>query len=776
MKKSILVTYCLVLAFFQLYSQHLPYYYAANNVKVYNDQGRKLSFPFAGGLKHPLFGLLDLNNDGYKDLIILDRMDDRILTYINRGIKDSIGFVYKSQFELELPDSLSKTVIIKDYNNDGKPDLFAFASSKGAGIVVYKNISSQFNIAFDVVANPLKASFYGNPESDIYVSSADIPAIADMDGDGDLDILTFSIIQGYVEFYKNLSRELFQNSENLKFKLVDDCWGRFMEGDQNNHINLNITPDFCYVIDNINHIISKTGTDKLLSGTSRHAGSTFMAGDMDNDGDVDIVLGDVQYPGLILLTNGKNEFSNKRDTIIRYDTNFPKGTKAVHVRQMPGVFYIDLNNDSINDMVVSPMDKDLPDTIDGSSQIWMYKNLGTNKNPKFSFIQNDFLQNEMIDLGGATQPVFFDYDQDGDDDLFIATTGSYSETLHKHDRIVLYENTGTPVKPEYRLKNPDFSGLASKNYRALTLAFGDVDGDQKKDMILGKMDGTLSFYRNVSKAGDTANFRWVTDFVDSIDVGNYSCPYVFDINADNYGDLFVGEDRGEISYFLNSAKGSNPEFKLISPSFAGITFKSLNHFTTPVICDLNNNGRPELIFAHNYYNPLYGKVIGEIGYVEDIDDDTSRNYTIQYNRFKDAYTDKTVTRHPGLLLRPAFNDLDGDGYPDMMLGSSRGGLMLLTTKRDTASLGFEEHIKRLNYNLKVYPNPAKDELNINLNGLTGNYNLQIIDFSGKVIISKTIPSDKEVRINTSLFLPGFYILKLSDNRSEIKFYKKVIIQ
>jgi len=776
-KKLILVTYCLLFALFELYSQHLPYYYTANNLNVYNENGKKLQFPFAGGLKYPLFGMLDLNNDGFKDLIVLDRMDDRILTFINSGIRDSFGFIYRSQFELLLPDSLSKTIIIKDYNNDGKPDLFAYDASSGTGLAVYKNISTQSQINFELVANPIKASYYDQPgESEIWISSDDVPAIEDIDGDGDLDILTFSILQGYVEYYKNLSQELYHNSDSLIFELADNCWGKFVEGDKNNHITLNVIPKDCYVIDHINHIISKRAEDKLLLTPSRHAGSTFMANDMDNDGDIDIVLGDIQYPGLILLRNGKKESSHIRDTIITYETNFPKGTKPVHIKQMPEAFYLDLDNDSIKDMVISPMDVYLPDTIDGDHQVWLYKNLGTNNNPKFSFIKNDFLQDEMIDLGGATQPVFFDYDHDGDEDLFVITTGNYSETLHKHDRIVLYENTGSAGKAEFRLKNNDYLGLSSKNYQFLTLAFGDIDGDQKPDMILGKMDGTISYYKNTTNGNDTARFQFVTDFLDSIDVGMYSCPFVFDINADGYGDLFIGQDKGQINYYSNTGKGSDPKFKLITPTFAGISFNGTQHFTSPVICDLNNNGKPELIFTHNYYNPVYGKVISDIGFIEDIDDDTSRKYQPQYNRIKDSYSQQIVTRHPGLLLRPAFTDLDGDGSPDMMLGSARGGLMLLTSMRDTLNIGIDEQVKRLNFNIPVYPNPASNVLNFDLTGLTGSFQLELYDLAGKTILTKTIKSGNQVQLNISSVPPGFYVIKLIDKRSEVVYYKKVIIQ
>jgi hypothetical protein len=775
-KKLILVAYCLVFTISELYAQHLPYYFSANNIKVYNENGKNLRFPFTGGLKNPLFGMVDLNNDGLKDLVVLDRMDDRILTYRNIGIKDSFGFIYRSQFEIFLPDSLSKTITFKDYNNDGKPDLFAFASSSGAGIVVYKNVSNSFEIKFEVAANPIKSSWWGQAATAMYVSSSDIPAIVDLDGDGDLDIITFTIEQPYIEYHKNLSQELYKNSDSFVFKMVDDCWGKFREGYKNNEIILNIPTKDCTVIDNFKNSISENSDDKHLQTPSRHSGSTIVANDMDNDGDIDILLGDSGYPGMILLSNGKKETSHIRDSIIRYDTNYPTGTKPVRIRQMPGAFYLDLDNDSIKDLVVSPMDVDVKETIDGSHQVWLYKNLGSNTKPKFSFIKNDFLQDEMIDLGGPTQPVFFDYDNDGDQDLFVVTKGNYSETFYNHDRIVLFENTGSASKPEFRVKNNDFSGLSSRFYTSLTLAFGDINGDQKPDMVLGKMDGTISYFRNIATGNDTARFQWVTDYLDNIDIGNFSCPFVFDINADNFGDLFIGQAYGEISYYLNKKNTGNPEFKLITPTFGGIYFRSQQHYTSPIICDLNNNGKPELIFAHNFVDTIYHKLIGDIGFVEDIDDDTSRKYQIQYNRIKDAYSQQIIFRNPGLLLRPAFTDLDGDGLPDMMLGSSRGGLMLLTTKRDTINVGIEEQIKLLNYDIPVYPNPAHDVLKINLNGLNGNFELEIIDLAGKIILIKKINSGNEQHLNITSIPPGFYLIKLQDQRSGKKFYKKVIIQ
>ena len=40
---------------------------------------------------------------------------------------------------------------------------------------------------------------------------------------------------------------------------------------------------------------------------------------------------------------------------------------------------------------------------------WMYENTGQNNSPDFNFVQTNFLQNDMIDLGTSSFPIFYDY-------------------------------------------------------------------------------------------------------------------------------------------------------------------------------------------------------------------------------------------------------------------------------------------------------------------------------------------------------------------------------
>ena len=62
-------------------------------------------------------------------------------------------------------------------------------------MAIYENTSTNV-LSFSLVTS-LVMSDYGSSNFNIYISPVDIPAIADIDYDGDLDILTFSILRKF---------------------------------------------------------------------------------------------------------------------------------------------------------------------------------------------------------------------------------------------------------------------------------------------------------------------------------------------------------------------------------------------------------------------------------------------------------------------------------------------------------------------------------------------------------------------------------------------------
>ena len=84
----------------------------------------------------------------------------------------------------------------------------------------------------------------------------------DLDEDGDLDILTFKITGGFIEFHKNLAMETIGSCDTILFELSESCWGNFYEG--LNNYTLNCQNCQCPPI--INHPNAK----------QKHAGSTLL--------------------------------------------------------------------------------------------------------------------------------------------------------------------------------------------------------------------------------------------------------------------------------------------------------------------------------------------------------------------------------------------------------------------------------------------------------------------------------------------------------------------
>ena len=89
----------------------------------------------------------------------------------------------------------------------------------------------------------------------------------------------------------------------------------------------------------------------------------------------------------------------------------------------------------------------------------------------------------------------------------------------------------------------------------------------------------------------------------------------------------------------------------------------------------------------------------------------------------------------------------------------------------TASVNEIEKVTKLS----IYPNPASDFLNINLNSNEINKAIEIMDITGRKVYSKSITRDSELlRVNTSGLTPGIYFVSVLANDKTIKTEKVII--
>lgn len=184
-------------------------------VKVSSDT---LDYAFMGGADLLQFSKVDLNFDGIEDLVAFDRQGFRWLPFLANGN----NWQAAPQYADSLP-AVEYWALFRDYNGDGKRDLFAYVLG---GMGVWKNNSVdsiQFNWALPT--NFLTTNV-GSSNANLYNFNSDIPAISDIDGDGDLDVLTFGQ-RSTIEWHEGLTQD------SLNFAMNTTCWGRFEEDRSN---------------------------------------------------------------------------------------------------------------------------------------------------------------------------------------------------------------------------------------------------------------------------------------------------------------------------------------------------------------------------------------------------------------------------------------------------------------------------------------------------------------------------------------------------------------
>jgi len=718
-----------------------------NDIRVMNETNSFYDYPWAGGMNSMQFGALDLNMDGIKDLVAFDREGNRKLCFINEGIPNTIDYTFQPGYAALLPE-LYDWAIFTDYNMDGKNDIFTYSPGY-ASMMVYQNISDE-SLNFKRVVYPYLTSYQGGGYVNIYVTYADYPGISDVDNDGDLDILTFWGLGSFVEMHKNLSMEKYGTPDSLDFEQVTYCWGHFAESDESNELFL----DTCL----ISADIPATGRGDL-----RHTGSTFLLLDLDADNDKDLLLGDVDYPGLFALINGGNV---EEAHITSVDTLFPSPEATVNLFSMPTAAYIDVNNDAKNDLIVSPFDPSITASEDKRS-VLLYLNNGENNQPDFELYMDDFLQSEMIDQGSGAYPVLYDWNNDGRKDLFVGNYGAYQYSYYENyflrsvyrSRLTYYKNIGTLENPAFQLTDNNFGGLWQENLLGIYPAFGDLNGDGNTDLLIGNEKGTLLYIQN-----EGGEFSMTDNNYFDIDVGEFSIPQLFDLDKDGKTDLLIGEKGGNINYYRNTGTNSQPDFVFITDSLGKINVTdpliSLYGYSTPWFFRINQNETKLIV----------GSEQGKLFYFTSIDGNLEGKFTLSED-LNNLLDTTGVSFDRGMRTAAAIADISQNGGFVMIAGNYSGGLEYFNGSADV-SPGFSEN--KLTDLITLFPNPATSMVTIQSKGAIDA--LSIYSITGKLVYGLGIDRNANglIQIDVAALKKGVYVVQIETQ--EGLSIKKLVIQ
>jgi len=411
MKVSLFVSFFLVIGNYVTAQKFQRLY-----VPVETDD-RELLNPWAGGLNSPQFSMGDLNEDGKSDIYIFDRNSNFQTAFINEGTAENPIYRYAPQLEQIFPKALN-FAMLRDFNQDGIMDLFAHSGDEfTSGYKVYQGRFEGGLLMFDRIKfNHIELDLLTYPDSStgedrlIYTSKVDFPAIDDIDGDGDLDIVT-NQGDSYLYYFKNVTLEQGFTTDTLIFELEDECWGKFFIDGSGSEFSLSTESSECSA-----GLVGK-------SDEKRHGGSTVTTFDIDGDDDKEVFYGDATNPAIICAKNGG---TTTEAWMIEQDTIFPNYDIPIYIPDFAATFHVDIDGDGVKDLLAAP---NLPFNGPDIESAWLYKNTNTNEAPNFELQTKKFLIEDMIDVGTGAHPTFIDYNADGLTDLVVGNDNRWQADL-----------------------------------------------------------------------------------------------------------------------------------------------------------------------------------------------------------------------------------------------------------------------------------------------------------------------------------------------------------
>ncbi len=639
------------------------------------------------------FSLSDINLDGYTDIYVGNDFFENDYLYINQKNKTFLDIISNNQNALGHTTHFSMGNAIADINNDLKPDILS-VDMLPENIEEYKVSGTEYpyltyqqylNNAYapQYMSNTLHINkgqlFFSEIANTKKIAATDwswSALIADFNNDTKNDIFISNGILGAtndMDFIKFISNKTYQNkiNEGLNeedLKLLD----KLPKYKKENKLFINQKND-----DFKDIFISWKNQP-----TSYSSGATYA--DLDNDGDLDIIVNNINDEAMIYKNNTNSNYIK-----FKFEGNKPNingiGAKVivfVNDKKMLRENYINqgymsttvpeihfgLGQSKMIDSawVIWPNDQfeslkniesnqtlkvkqsDVESTFDYNffNSVGAFENISSRKIPfkhheyqSYEFSRQPLLPYMNANLGPKVS--IADVNNDGLNDVFIGNAKLKSSRLFKQKPNRSFQPQQENVFNTHE-KNED-----------LDQAFVDIDNDGDLDLII--VSGGNEF-----KSGDALQPRLYLNNNGSFTIKNKALPTLneqfnsiatTDVNQDGYVDIFLGAGVNYETF------GQSPKSYLLinqkDNTFADATLEYFKNHQLGMIRsahfkDLNNDKLPELIVA-GHFMPI-------------------KVYQKNKNIFKELNIE-AFNKSNGLWNTLHFVDIDNDGLLDILAGN-----------------------------------------------------------------------------------------------------------
>jgi hypothetical protein len=529
----------------------------------------------------------DMDGDGDIDILSASKLDDTIAWYENLGDTDDDGDLDWSAADIATSADGAFSVFAADMDNDGDMDILS-ASDVDDTIAWYEN---------DGAANPSWTA------SDIDTNADNAKSVfaADMDNDGDIDILSASVSDSTIAWYENdgaadpswTASDIATSAYGATSVFAADMDGDgdmdIVSASQNDHT-------IAWYENTATFSFDPTWTASDIATSVSGAASVFAA-DMDGDGDMDIVSASMNDDTIAWYEN--DGAANPSWTAADIDTN-ADGAYDVHVADMDNDGDLDILSASQSDDTIAWYESD-----GNANPSWAASNIDTNADGAKSVFAADMDNDGDIDIlsasynddtiawyenDGESDPSWtasdivtdadgawsvFAADMDNDGDMDIVSASMLDDT------IAWYENDGA-ANPAWTA-----SDIATSADGARSVFVADMDGDGDMDILSASLfDDTIAWYEN----DGTSDPSWTaSDIAESAD----GARSVFAADMDNDGDMDIlsaSQIDNTIAWYENDG-ASNPSWT------ASDIATSAEGAWSVFAADMDNDGDMDIISA-----------------------------------------------------------------------------------------------------------------------------------------------------------------------------------